>query len=320
MPAAYPIPPWLQPTDAIGAMSRGAELGQRAASLGQNFALAQQRLDSEQQNAEREAQIKEEALRMQQDRESQQLAVEDAYNQARIGLQRSDQEMQAEKAARDFATAQKYQARFAALSQMPGMDPGKAAAQAAMEIGPDLFQGNASGFGQMMRQYQQSQPVPPPTTMQFPLGPQGENEPVLIDSEGKPHFPPRQQMDPLQRMQINEALKEARDDIKEFNKDYGDPLKAQIGAKTDPEGFAEAKARRDRAIQVLRQLDPIGLYGGTNSIPQASPPQGTNTITIKGIRPSGQSAPAQKGPGPLMLDMMGPFSPPMGVPQSDEGP
>ena len=301
MPGAYQIPPWLQPTDAIGAMSAGAQIGLRQASLGQNYQIAQERLEAEERMAERDAQVKEETMRMQQMRESQQMAMEDAYNQARIGLQKSDLDMQAQKAARDYAAQQQYQQQYQQNLQVLDdegnpMDPSEAAMRAAFSVGPAL---SGMNFGQMAAM-RKAQPIAAPQMIAPPPGVTGVQGTMW--QPGHAGFDvirdPKVTQDPIKMFQDREDVKAAEAIIKEFKKDtLGPPGK-------DASQRAKDKYERDiedvnQAIETLKKIDP-----GNPLIPRgatAAPPGGTNAPpgTVVGFRKRDQ--PVDQAQSPSML-------------------
>jgi len=314
MPGAYPIPPWLQPTDAIGAMSAGAQIGQRGASLSQNFQIAQERLEAEERMAERDAQVKEETMRMQQMRESQQMAMEDAYNQARIGLQKSDLDMQAQRMARDYAAQQQYQQQYqqnlaTVDDEGNAMDPSEAAMRAAFPLGPAL---SGMNFGQLAA-LRKAQPIAAPQMIPPPPGVTGVQGTMW--QPGHAGFDvirdPKATRDPFDMMDARDSLKRAEKVIDDFETKWGGPL-GKKDAQRDPEAYQAAVQLRDNAIRLYQRLNPTGIYGppgvgggglGTNAPPGGA---GTNVLKIIGIRPTGQ-APPKEDDGTFMG--LGPYDP-----------
>lgn len=314
MPAAYQIPPWLQPTDAVGAMTRGAELGQRAASLSQNYALATQRLDQEQQNFEREAQVKEEIAQMQQQREAQQMAMEDAYNQARIGLQRSDLDMKAQQMARDFAAQQQYKNIFSQLTAPAdnggqGLDPTEAAIQAAFRV-PEL----GVNIGQLAA-LRKAQPIPAPTMIPPPEGVTGIQGTMW--QPGHAGFDvirePKEAVDPMQMFENRQDIKDAVEIIKNFQKTAIVPGKDASQRQID--AYQNEVDQVREAISTLQRLDPRSPYIPRQGAPGAA--GGTGKFRVLGeVGASGAPAGAAVQP---MVPFSGaetppPFQPPFRIP------
>lgn len=311
MPAAYQIPPWLQPTDAVGAMTRGAELGQRAASLSQNYALATQRLDQEQQNFEREAQIKEEIAQMQQQRDAQQMAMEDAYNQARIGLQRSDLDLKAQQMARDFAAQQQYKNIFSQLtapadSGGQGLDPTEAAIQAAFRV-PEL----GVNIGQLAA-LRKAQPIPPPTMIPPPEGVTGIQGTMW--QPGHAGFDvirePKEAKDAMQMFVDRQDIKDAESIIKDFQKNtLGPPGKDASQRQID--AYQKEIDQVNEAVDTLRRLSPNSPY-----IPKG---RGGGTGKFRVLGEVGASgAPAGAAVQPMVpfsgAETPPPFQPPFRIP------
>lgn len=123
---AYPIPPWLQPSDPASAYAQGLQIGTRIGS-------EQTRQATEQASIDRQTQMQ---------------AVEEARKQAEFGLKQ-------QAAARRYAAQAHYQSL---LTQ--GVDPAKALLQVAPDLGESLTgaaQLYKAGQPPVMTPYQQAE-------------------------------------------------------------------------------------------------------------------------------------------------------------------
>jgi len=269
MPVQYPMPDWLHGADPIRAMSAGSEIGLRQAQLSQNAGLAQERLDAEERMAERDAQVKEETMRMQQMRETQQLAQEDAYNQAQIGLKRSALELETQKAAQDFQAQQQYKQIYQQLiapvdNGGQEMDPTEAAIQAALQVGPALGQNIGQLAALMKAERPPADVMPKMATM--PIGPNGEPMNFLYDPKtGTPTFTPEQRRAGQLDAETRIALQNSKSIIDQFNRDFGDPIKLELAKRQDAANYESRKQQYDEAINTIKEFDPKSPYAKSGS-------------------------------------------------------
>lgn len=169
---AFEIPPWIRPADTATEYARGM-------SLGVQIAQQTQRIQAQQEAAAMEAALKMQQIERESEFERQRIAVQDAYNQERLNLERQqlDQvgavnQMKIAEMAKQFAAQEQYRQRVAG-----GEDPAKV----GLELFPLLGMG-AGDFGAAMRS--QRSPATGPVQGQPVLGPGGEAIPGMIATPG----------------------------------------------------------------------------------------------------------------------------------------
>lgn len=147
--------------DFGSALIGGANVGRQSAATGANIAaelaLGRERIQASMVQANMEAASKAQALQMQALRADQELKIQQAQQQAVLGLKQRELDqaqeivnLKAQDAANRFAASQQYQQEAQALMQ-GGMEPDRAFMQAAMKFGPQM-ELPGSAYSQVFRQ------------------------------------------------------------------------------------------------------------------------------------------------------------------------
>ncbi|HEX6827231.1 MAG TPA: hypothetical protein VF077_13010 [Nitrospiraceae bacterium] len=306
----YQIPPWLSVApNPIEALSSGAQVGLHIAGLQQQSALEQARFANQQQlqqqaiaaQAEeqaRNADLAERLAAQRQMREDQQLAVQNAYNQAHLGLQKSQLDQQA-KAFADMQTQRaNYQQKYAEYSKDPDMTLQDAAIKAMLETG-DVH--SASSVAQMMKAQEMAAKADKEEKLIFGNSPSGTPYWRLGKGFG---------FDPSATGAIKAAVSsntEAGRQLKHWSTlEMNDVIgqRAYDREMTENHQPVSPAAKRYAAIhdhvQFLQSLVTRALKGQPQAQPQGGGATGTTSPEaesfIKGIqgrRPTGQPAPTE---------------------------
>ena len=298
MPISYQIPPWLHPADPLRAAEGGALLGQRIAEsnqraaqeymmlqqrqseFAQHMAMQERQLEQAQVMQQQQFQAEQEIHHQNQLQKEQQLAVENAYKQAQIGLGKQKLELTAQAAAKKFQTQQMIQSEINSDTQSmvaeEGMDPDearqKATVRAYMRHATDLGL-NPAAIGQLAKSSTDQN-----NEGEWRTGPGGQDY-YYEKKSGVIRFPPK----PVPTPQMQEAdLK-----VKEISKEISDMVKEQKDAQTSGKSPDELHAiqqkifdaqgvRRDLLKQkagqpIVPTTQPVAPTGAPTAAPAASP-------------------------------------------------
>ena len=162
---AIPLPDWIQvnPRDFVSAAEGGARIGNESRSLGieqsrimTDAAIKQQELQQQMRTASMNA-ANESAMH---ERESQlrttELAINSQMEMTKLGLQKSQLDLDTQQAAQKFQAQQQYQQMVAG-----GMDP----VQAALKVGPGMLGESVGGLGTLTRAQNMDRFMPSEVTM-----------------------------------------------------------------------------------------------------------------------------------------------------------
>lgn len=164
---AVEIPPWLNvgPQTYLQAAESGMRLNQQAQQFAAQMDMERQRMAQQAAMAKMELQVKQDMAEQSAQREQQKLLIDQAAQQAELGLRTAslDQTKQQfglvlQQQAAKTQAQMRYAARMQQLTSQ-GQEPGEAASQALLEIGPSLGV-PLSGLGQLAHAMRTKATVP----------------------------------------------------------------------------------------------------------------------------------------------------------------
>lgn len=271
---AFEIPPWIRPADTATEYSRGL-------ALGAQIAQQNQRLAAQQEQAAMEAAIRTQQIQREAELERTRVAVQEAYNQQRLDLERQQLDSYAAAnnakvmdAARQFAAQEEYRQRVAA-----GEDP----ATVGLELFPLLGLG-AGDWGAAMRS--RATPDEGPVQGQAVLGPNGEVLPGLIATPSASGAPVVRNIPGFRPEGIGPGEKNAmRVILEKRKKDIQDEMPPSKPRKSGPELDAWNQSL-ERIRQINEQIN--ALYPGLTNMAAMTPPPRTNQTLTVTRSPSGK--------------------------------